>query len=142
MHQFASIILVDSRGWILLQERDANPVIDPDRWGFVGGHVDEGEHVDAAAYRELEEETGLRLSEPALVLWRETTVFHEAYGTDDSVRVYVATTQATDADITVGEGRSITFVDPARALDLPLTAAAAQILPDFLNSNFYQELLP
>lgn len=142
MHRFASIILVDQRGWILLQERDENPVIDPDRWGFVGGHVEDGENADDAAYRELEEETGLRLTEPALTLWREATVFHEAYGTHDSVRVYVGSTEFTDADITVGEGRAITFVDPAVALNLPLGTSAAQILPDFVNSNFYQEFLP
>lgn len=142
VHQFASIILVDVRGWILLQERDEHPVIDPERWGFVGGHVDEGEHPDTAAYRELEEETGIRMVEPELTLWRETTVFHEGYGTEDTVRVYVALTHATDADITVGEGRQIVFVDPAVTATLPLGAAAAQILPDFLNSNFYQELLP
>ncbi|NGZ99920.1 NUDIX domain-containing protein [Nocardioides sp. W3-2-3] len=51
-HRFASVLLVDERGWLLLQERDENPVIDPGCWGFVGGHVDEGEEPDAAAYRE------------------------------------------------------------------------------------------
>lgn len=142
MHRFASIVLVDPRGWILLQERDEHPVIDPDSWGFVGGHVDEGEDPDAAAYRELEEETGLRLAPPALRFWQQFTVFHEAYGTDDQVRIYVARTEAADADITVGEGRQIVFVDPTGIHDLPLTTAARQILPDFLNSAFYQELLP
>ncbi|WP_182376055.1 NUDIX hydrolase [Nocardioides sp. WS12] len=142
MRQFASIILVDPRGWILLQERDEHPVIDPERWGFVGGHVDEGEDPEAAAYRELEEETGLRMVVPNLQLWRETTVFHEGYGTHDTVWVYIGLTAATDADITVGEGRQIVFVDPAQIPNLPLGAGAAQILPDFFNSNFYQELLP
>lgn len=142
MQRFASILLVDTRGWLLLQERDEHPVIDPECWGFVGGHVDDGEASIDAAHRELEEETGLRMQRPDLHLWQQYSVFHEAYGTDDEVRVYVARTDATDADITVGEGRQIVFVDPAVALGLPLTTAAAQILPDFLNSPFYQELLP
>jgi 8-oxo-dGTP pyrophosphatase MutT (NUDIX family) len=142
VHRFASILLVDTRGWLLLQERDEHPVIDPECWGFVGGHVDDDEAVVDAAYRELAEETGLELERPALRLWQQYSVFHEVYGTDDEVRVYVARTDATDADVTVGEGRQIVFVDPAVALGLPLTTAAAQILPDFLNSPFYQELLP
>ncbi|KRB75861.1 hypothetical protein ASE01_12450 [Nocardioides sp. Root190] len=142
MHRFASILLVDTRGWILLQERDEHPVIDPECWGFVGGHVDEDEAVVDAAYRELAEETGIQLQRGDLHLWQQYSVFHEAYGTDDEVRVYVARTTATDDDITVGEGRQIVFVDPSRAHTLPLTTAAAQILPDFLNSPFYQELLP
>ncbi|KRC58910.1 MULTISPECIES: NUDIX hydrolase [unclassified Nocardioides] len=140
--RFASIILVDPRGWILLQERDENPVIDPERWGFVGGHVDAGEDPDDAAYRELAEETGLRMAPPALPLWRELTVFHEGYGSHDQVHVYAAATTARDGDIVLGEGRQIVFVDPARLGDLPLGAAAAMILPDFLASDRYQELLP
>ena len=57
-HLFAGVILVDRRGWILLQERDEFPAIDPEKWGLVGGHVEDGEDVEAAAYRELLEETG------------------------------------------------------------------------------------
>ncbi|HWI42586.1 MAG TPA: NUDIX hydrolase [Nocardioides sp.] len=139
-HRFASVILVDRRGWLLLQERDEHPRIDPECWGFVGGHVDEGEQADDAAYRELEEETGLRVDPPGLPLWQEFTVFHEAYGTDDSVRVYAAPTEATDADVVLGEGRQIVFVDPAAVPALPLTAAARVILPLFLSSDRYRQL--
>ncbi|MDN5745010.1 MAG: NUDIX domain-containing protein, partial [Nocardioidaceae bacterium] len=97
---------------------------------------------EAAAYRELAEETGVVLTEGTLRSWGRFTVFHQAHGTDDHVNVYLAQTDLRDADITVGEGRQIVFVDPARLPELPLSTAAAQILPDFLNSNFYQELLP
>ena len=140
MHRFASILLVDRRGWLLLQERDEHPVIDPECWGFVGGHVDEGEDADDAAYRELEEETGLRLDPPALRLWREFEVFHAAYDSLDSVRLYVAPTTITDDDVTVGEGRRIVFVDPREVTALPLTQAARRIVPEFLASPTDQEL--
>ena len=61
MQRFASVVLVDSRGWVLLQERDEHPAIDPEKWGFVGGHLEPGEDFLAGAYRELAEETGIRL---------------------------------------------------------------------------------
>ncbi len=142
MHEFAAVILVDPHGRVLLQERDEHPAIDPERWGFVGGHVDPGEHPDDAAYRELTEETGLRVARPGLPHWRAFTVFHEAYGTDDTVHVYAAATTATDADIVLGEGRQIVFVDPGAVDGLPLTHGAGEILPAFLASDRYQELLP
>lgn len=141
MPVFASVVLVDPRGWLLLQERDEHTVIDPECWGFVGGHVDPGEEPDAAAYRELAEETGLRVAPPGLPRWGTFEVFHQAYGTTDPVHVYAAATTATDADVVLGEGRRIVFVDPATLGDLPLTRAAGEILPVFLASDRYQELL-
>ena len=45
-------------------------------WSFPGGHVEEGEGPEATALRELEEETGLRASNPRLV-GRSDDVFPE-----------------------------------------------------------------
>lgn len=141
MHRFACVILVDSRGWLLLQERDEHPVIDPEKWGLPGGHVEEGEDYEPAAYRELEEETGILLEPGTLRLWRELQVFHEAYGTLDTTQVYVAGVDLTDADIVVGEGRQIVFVEPAAARILDLTTSATVAVPEFLDSADYRALL-
>lgn len=134
---FASVVLVDRRGWVLLQERDEHPVIDPEKWGLVGGHVEDGEDVEAAAHRELLEETGVRLPPGALRPWRAIEVFHTAYGTDDRMHVYAATTGLTDADIVCGEGRRIVFVEPSAARLLDLTASASIAVPGFLDSELY-----
>ena len=140
MHRFACVLLVDRRGRLLLQERDEHPVIDPDKWGMVGGHVEEGEDFEPAAYRELEEETGLRPPPGTLVLWREMEVFHEGYGTLDTTTVWIGAVDATDADIVVGEGRQIVFVEPAAARALDLTASARRAVPEFLDSPEYAAL--
>jgi 8-oxo-dGTP pyrophosphatase MutT (NUDIX family) len=57
--RIAAIVLVDPRGWLLLQERDDLAPADPDMWSMVGGGVEAGEDDLPAALRELEEETGL-----------------------------------------------------------------------------------
>ena len=139
MQRFSSIVLVDRRGWVLLQERDEHPLIDPERWGFVGGHVDEGESYEQAAYRELEEETGLRLAE-GLVRFDAFPVRHSHKDTDDELTLFVMAVDLTDDDIVLGEGRQIVFVDPATVGDLPLTSAARIALPGFLASAAYREL--
>jgi 8-oxo-dGTP diphosphatase len=140
LRRFATVLLVDRRGWLLLQERDEHAPIDPDRWGLVGGHVEEGEAVDDAVHRELAEETGLVAGPgtptPGLTPWR-TFVVHDS---DDEMAVYLGATTATDADVVCGEGRQIVFVEPSAVLGLPLTQAAGIVLPLFLESPEYASL--
>lgn len=140
-HRFAGVLLVDPQGRLLLQERDEHPVIDPEKWGLPGGHVDPGEEYEHAAYRELAEETGVRLEPGDLRFWDEFVVDHrEAYGTWDRMQVFAAGTALTDADIVCAEGRQIVFVEPSRARRLPLTHAAADVVPAFLASDLYRQL--
>ena len=139
MHHFASVVLVDERGWILLQERDEHPDIDPEKWGFVGGHRESGEDYLTCAYRELAEETGVRL-DAGLELVGEFTFFSEPCQETDEFQLFVTGTRLTDADIVCGEGRQIVFVDPADAAGLDLTASARVALPAFLESDLYKEL--
>jgi 8-oxo-dGTP pyrophosphatase MutT (NUDIX family) len=140
-HLFAGIILVDHGGRLLLQERDEHPRIDPEKWGLAGGHLDPGEEFEVGAYRELEEETGVRLPPGTLTMWREFVVDHrQAYGTFDRMQVFVAGTDLTDDDIECHEGRQIVFVDADRARGLDLSSAASDIVPAFLHSDLYRDL--
>ena len=59
MDLVALVGLVDSRGWLLLQERDEHAPVDPKKWGLVGGGVEPDEAPATAASRELAEETGI-----------------------------------------------------------------------------------
>jgi 8-oxo-dGTP pyrophosphatase MutT (NUDIX family) len=87
---FATVILVDHRGWLLLQERDSQAPIAPDKWGMVGGHVEEGEDFEAAAYRELAEETGIAWTS-GLDLWFQGP-FHRGTGEVAQFAVWFAAT--------------------------------------------------
>jgi ADP-ribose pyrophosphatase YjhB (NUDIX family) len=138
---FSGVLLVDPRGWVLLQERDEHPRIDPDCWGLVGGHADPGEDVETAAYRELTEETEVAAAPGSLRWFGEFEVDHTAsYGTWDLMAVYAAATDLDDRDIVCHEGRRIVFVDPGTVPGLRLTKGAAVILPAFLLSDLYRDL--
>ena len=141
----ASVILVDARGWLLLQERDEHAPVAPNQWGLVGGHVETGEDWDAALHRELEEETGLRLDQD-LELWFDELVQHSPKVSThlaDHWRIWAGQVDLADRDITVGEGRQIVFVDPARITDgtLDLGVASRHVLPMFLESETYRRLV-
>lgn len=137
MTSFASVVLVDRRGWVLLQERDEHPVIDPEKWSLVGGHLDGDEDPATGASRELAEETGVELGPDELTFWRTLEVFHGAYGTTDQISVYVAACELTDDDIVVGEGRQIVFVAPEAVETLDLSETARTAVPAFLTSELY-----
>lgn len=49
-------IVFDNKGRILLQKRR-----DVGQWGLIGGHVEFGETVEQAIYREIQEETDLSI---------------------------------------------------------------------------------
>src|SRR4051794_29035193 len=136
----AVVLLVDPRGWVLLQERDAGAPRAANQWGMVGGHVEDGEGFEPAAYRELTEETGLRLPPGSLRLWRDEE-FSYPDGHRGRYHVYVARVDVTDTDIVLGEGRQIVFVDPVVAPALDLAASARHFVPAFLGSDLYPSLL-
>ena len=140
MVRFGCVVLVDRRGWVLLQERDEHAPIAPEQWGYSGGHLEDGETYLEGALRELEEETGVRLGPEEVVEVGIFDVHHVETGTDDTLAMYAAATELTDADIECHEGRRIVFVEPAEALGLPLTASSRQTLPGFLSSELYRSL--
>lgn len=137
--RIAVILLVDARGWVLLQERDSEAPRSADQWGMVGGHVEDGEDYEPAAYRELAEETGLALPAGTLRLWRDAD-FTYPDGHHGHYHVYAAPVDVTDADIVVGEGRQIVFVDPVVVPTLDLAPSAAHFVPAFLGSDLYRTL--
>jgi 8-oxo-dGTP diphosphatase len=135
----AVVLLVDPRGWLLLQERDEGAPRAPNQWGMVGGHVEDGEDFEPAAYRELAEETGVGLPPGTLTLWRDAE-FSYPDGHRGRYHVYAAPVDLTDADIVVGEGRQIVFVDPAVVPTLDLAPSSRHFLPEFLDSDLYRSL--
>ncbi len=137
--RLAVVLLVDERGWVLLQERDEHAPRAANQWGMVGGHVEDGEEFATAVYREVAEETGVDLPDGTLTLWRdaEYTYPDGHYG---RYQIFAARVDLTDEDIVVGEGRQIVFVDPESILGLDLAGSSRHFLPDFLASDLYSTL--
>jgi 8-oxo-dGTP diphosphatase len=135
----AVVLLVDHRGWVLMQERDDHAPRAANQWGMVGGHVEDGEDFEPAAYREVAEETGLALPPGILRLWRDAE-FTYPDGHRGRYHVYAGAVDASDADIVVGEGRQIVFVDPVAVPALDLASSSRHFVPDFLDSDLYRSL--
>jgi isopentenyl-diphosphate Delta-isomerase len=62
--RIARILLINSRGELLLQRRSLHVKESPGKWDqSVGGHVDEGENYEQAAQREALEELGVPIKQ-------------------------------------------------------------------------------
>ena len=111
MRRIACYLLVDGVGRILMQEKDDDAPRGANQWFVPGGHVEDGEEFEAAVYREIAEETALTPPPGSLELWHDEVVHRD--GEQMRYQLWVGATDATDADIVLGEGRQIVFVDPA-----------------------------
>ena len=119
----AGVLLIDERGWILLQLRDANGAY-PHHWGTVGGKAEPGETVEAAARRELTEETGY-VAGP-LTYGAEVTVTLPD-GSPQLATLFYAPYDGVQS-IACWEGERIELVDPATLDNLLIYPAQKKLI--------------
>jgi isopentenyl-diphosphate delta-isomerase type 1 len=71
LHRAVHVFVFNSRGQIFLQKRSMKKDKHPGVWdSSASGHVDSGEHYDATAVRELQEEIGLCAAQPLKPLFK------------------------------------------------------------------------
>lgn len=128
----AMVGLLDSRGWLLMQERDEYAPVDPNKWSLVGGGVEPDEAPATAADRELTEETGIVCDD--LVALGSHVLPCALHG-QDRVELFTARMPLTDADVDCREGRQIVFVEPSAIASLDLTDMTRALFQIVLSSH-------
>ncbi len=132
MDVVAMVGLLDSRGWLLMQERDEYAPVEPNKWSLVGGGVEPDETPAAAAHRELAEETGISCDD---LIALGSYVLPCALHGHDHIEVFTARMPLTDADVDCHEGRQIVFVEPSAIANLDLTDATRALFQTVLSSH-------
>jgi 8-oxo-dGTP pyrophosphatase MutT (NUDIX family) len=139
--RIASVLLVDPDGALLLQLREPDARMDPDRWGLPGGHVEPGEDPADAARRELREETGLEVRGALRLYLHQNFPALLRPGTRIDWHVFYGATAGRQEDVVLGEGAALRFVAPAEAAGLPFASRVDRVVPAFLASAEYRALL-
>lgn len=118
---FASIILRDGSGRILLQRRT-----DFQAWGLPGGSLEMGEDLQTCARRELLEETGLHAGPLRLVGLYSEPEFDALYPNGDEVQQF---TVCFEAPLAGGQMQVDGTENTAQAFFYPAELPRAEILP-------------
>src|SRR3990172_9678775 len=112
---------------VLLIKRAADRAVFPNQYNGVGGHVEKGESVVAAAHREIKEESGL---DPK-ALWLCAVVAIDTGDADAGIVMWVFRGEATGEPTASAEGE-ISWMPVGKIADLDMVEDIPTLLPKVL----------
>jgi 8-oxo-dGTP diphosphatase len=134
--QIAVGLIVAEDGRLLLQLRDDKPgLTGAGKWGFFGGHIEDGERPAEAFLREMDEELGWRPRH----FERFDTLLVDGDGWHVTSHAFAAHLDVPVDALTLGEGQAMRLFDPDA---LPETTAASvlPIVGEFVASDVYRRV--
>jgi 8-oxo-dGTP diphosphatase len=121
--RLATVALVRSQGRLLLMRHPPGSDRFAGRWNGVGGHVEPGEGLRAAARRELFEETGLDVPQLAL-----RGVVHETGLLGHAYVVFFFVGEVAEPALRPAPGVELAWHEPARVRELALVDDLHELL--------------
>ncbi|OGF69621.1 hypothetical protein A3H65_03995 [Candidatus Giovannonibacteria bacterium RIFCSPLOWO2_02_FULL_45_14] len=127
----ACFLFDENKNLILLQKRDGNTAMFPNKWGFFGGGLEGNETPKEGLIRELKEEIGLTFREDELIpLWDN---FFAEYNVQRSL--FVIKKWIPESSMIIGEGEGVKWIPIDEIFEYDLSDFARKDLERFLREN-------
>jgi len=119
-----SAILINSRGQVLLQQRDDNPAIRyPGHWSLFGGTIEDGESAETAVAREVREEIDFEMKNFGL--------FREFVQNNKREFAFVGELSAELYELTLSEGQGMNVFYPSQLPELLIRPDDKETLKEY-----------
>ena len=120
----AVALIENEEGKLLLHLRDnLDWIAHPNLWAFIGGVVEDGEDVETAVLREVEEEVGLIASNPKPIFR-----LVDVEGSNNLISVFRVSTNLSIEELTLNEGQDFGFFTLDELGEMPLVPFAKDLI--------------
>lgn len=135
MTEIVIALLVLPDGRLAFQRRDGGTKISPNKLALFGGHIEPGEQPQQAIYRELSEETSLKLLESEIVPAGDYKIMHVDLGGEE-FHYHLYRVDVADANFSVYEGSGAEVYTAQEALERDdITNSARRAIVNFLGDK-------
>ena len=129
-----SAILFNSKGQVLLQQRDNKPELPyAGYWALFGGRIEDGEQPEDALRRELIEE--IELDDIQLRFWKAYERFHPEKQAVVIQHIYIGKITLSVEKIVLHEGEAARYFDEMTLNHVPIAFGFDRLLIEFYASS-------
>jgi len=131
--EISAAILIDSKKRILLQKKDSEYPLGPNKWSLVGGVVEKGENTKETIQREIKEEIGINFDKDKINLFGELLFEGNLNGRFLMVNhsMFIINFDKKISDIKIGEGAGFAFFEKEELKKLNLMPPTKEMLERF-----------
>lgn len=134
-----TLIFLTNNGDLLLMKRGEQRRVFPNRYNGLGGHVERDETIEAAALREVHEESGI-LPEQVRNL-RLRGISHVVSGAAGGILIFIFTGEALTRAVQTSAEGELHWIPLQRVYDLPLVDDLPQVLPRLFGATARDALI-